>query len=57
MVVTHATGKRGPEAGGFIDMNQALGQGLIDQPRAPQSTTPTTLEQFAADTFAPAFRA
>ena len=43
-------------AGLFIEMNKALGQGLIDQPRTPESTTPTTLEMFAADTFAPAFR-
>jgi uncharacterized protein YbjT (DUF2867 family) len=44
-------------ADGFIEMYQGFNQGLSapTQARSPATTTPTTLEQFAAAVFAPAF--
>jgi uncharacterized protein YbjT (DUF2867 family) len=43
----------------FVEMYQALNDGRVRslQGRSAQTTTPTTLEQFAKDTFAPAFAA
>ena len=44
-------------ADSFIEMYQGFNQGLAapTQPRAGESATPTTLEQFASTVFAPAF--
>jgi uncharacterized protein YbjT (DUF2867 family) len=44
-------------ADGFIEMYQGFNDGLAGptQARSPATTTPTTLEQFAAAVFAPAF--
>jgi uncharacterized protein YbjT (DUF2867 family) len=43
----------------FVEMAEGFNTGRIRpiQGRKPETTTPTTLEQFAADTFAPAFKA
>jgi hypothetical protein len=44
-------------ADGFLEMYQGFNQGLSapTQARSPATTTATTLEQFAAAVFAPAF--
>jgi uncharacterized protein YbjT (DUF2867 family) len=39
----------------FLELNRAIDAGLSDVVRSAENTTPTTLEQFAADTFAPAY--
>ncbi|MGH3576123.1 MAG: hypothetical protein ACRDU0_00970, partial [Mycobacterium sp.] len=42
----------------LIQTNRGINSGLIKaEPRSPRNTTPTTLEQFAASTFAPAYQA
>jgi uncharacterized protein YbjT (DUF2867 family) len=42
----------------LIQTNRGINSGLIKaEPRSPRNTTPTTLEQFARSTFAPAFAA
>jgi hypothetical protein len=45
-------------AAGFVEMNDALNRGAIQKTisRDAASTTPTTLEEFAKEVFAPAFR-
>ena len=41
----------------FAEMSEALNSGLIKpQPRTRETTTPTTLEEFAREVFAPAFQ-
>jgi len=42
----------------FLEMNDGFNRGRVHpiQGRRPETTTPTTLEQFARDTFAPAFK-
>ncbi len=41
----------------YIEMYRAMNNGLIQFPkRAPENTTPTTLEEFAAEVFAPAYK-
>ncbi len=42
----------------MLEMFEALNTGLMKsrEPRSPQNTTPTTLESFAAEVFAPAYR-
>lgn len=42
----------------FVEMYEAINSGRVHslQGRRPETTTPTTLPQFAQDTFAPAFR-
>jgi uncharacterized protein YbjT (DUF2867 family) len=42
----------------ILEMSEALNTGHMksQQPRSPRNTTPTTLEQFAAEVFAPAYR-
>jgi hypothetical protein len=41
----------------IIEMWKAMNNGLLapQQPRAAENTTPTTLESFVTETFAPAF--
>ncbi|HEX2643674.1 MAG TPA: NmrA family NAD(P)-binding protein [Thermoanaerobaculia bacterium] len=47
-----------PVAELFLEMESALNDGLLAAaPRSAENTTPTTLEQFVADTFVPAFGA
>jgi len=43
----------------FLEMYEAFDTGRImpEFPRGPETTTPTTLEQFARDVLAPALRA
>jgi uncharacterized protein YbjT (DUF2867 family) len=43
---------------GLLEMSEALNTGLMksQEPRSARNTTPTTLETFAAEVFAPAFR-
>jgi uncharacterized protein YbjT (DUF2867 family) len=42
----------------FLEMDRAFNERRVHLPeRSPENTTPTTLEQFAADTFAPAYGA
>ena len=43
----------------MLEMFEALNTGHMksQEPRSPQNTTPTTLESFAAEVFAPAYRA
>lgn len=47
-----------PVASLYGELAQAINEGRVKpvQPRTPQSTTPTTLEEFAKSTFAPAFQ-
>jgi uncharacterized protein YbjT (DUF2867 family) len=42
----------------FLEMMEAMNSGWMKalEPRSPQNTTPTTLEQFAAEIFAPAYQ-
>jgi uncharacterized protein YbjT (DUF2867 family) len=43
-------------ADAYVEMAQALSQpGTVAEPRTPETTTPTTLAQWAADTFRPLF--
>lgn len=46
-------------AGLYTEMTRGFNEGLVKptQQRSPQTTTPTTIEQFAREVFAPAFRA
>lgn len=46
-------------AGLFNEMNKGFNEGIVKptQPRSESTTTPTTLEDFARDVFAPAFKA
>ncbi len=46
-------------AGLFNEMNKGFNEGIVTatQQRGAKTNTPTTLEQFAQDTFAPAFKA
>lgn len=46
-------------AGLYVDMSRAFNEGRLipSLPRSAATTTPTTLEQFAAEVFAPAFNA
>jgi uncharacterized protein YbjT (DUF2867 family) len=43
----------------ILEMSEALNTGHMKshEPRSPRNTTPTTLETFAAEVFAPAYRA
>ena len=43
----------------YVEMSRGFNDGTIrpTQPRSPATTTPTTVERFAEETFAPAFRA
>jgi uncharacterized protein YbjT (DUF2867 family) len=43
----------------YVEMAEGFNSGRVRpiQGRRPEATTPTTLEQFAVDTFAPAFKA
>ncbi|MBI2354355.1 MAG: NmrA family NAD(P)-binding protein [Deltaproteobacteria bacterium] len=43
----------------FVEMSKALNEGLfaVKRPRTPQNTTPTSIEEFAAATFAEAYAA
>ena len=45
-------------ADAVVEMSEAMNDRLLDplEPRSAQNTTPTTLEQFATEVFAPAFR-
>lgn len=53
-----AAGLPAPTVELFLEMENAFNQGRVAAaPRSAENTTPTTLEQFAADTFAPAFGA
>ena len=41
----------------FVEMIRAFNEGLIQSPRrTPENTTPTTIEEFAENVFAPAFQ-
>lgn len=46
-------------ADAFVEMYGAMGSGVFQQaePRSPETTTPTTLQRFAADTLRPAIEA
>jgi uncharacterized protein YbjT (DUF2867 family) len=46
-------------ADALLEMMDAMNSGWMkpQEPRSPQNTTPTSLEQFAADVFAPAYNA
>jgi uncharacterized protein YbjT (DUF2867 family) len=48
-------GLSGEIAGTYIEMGKAFNEGRIKAERTKDNTTPTTLEEFAATTFAPAF--
>lgn len=50
-------GLPGKTASLMSEMNEAFNDGLLDpeEPRSEKNTTPTTLEQFAKETFAPAY--
>jgi uncharacterized protein YbjT (DUF2867 family) len=48
-------GLSGEIAGTYIEMGKAFNEGRIKAERTKENTTPTTLEEFAATTFAPAF--
>ena len=54
-----AAGLPGYVADAYVEMYAAMGSGLFQQaePRTPETTTPTTLERFAADTIRPALEA
>jgi uncharacterized protein YbjT (DUF2867 family) len=54
-----AMGMSASVAEAMVEMNRAFNQGLVrpTAPRTARSTTPTTLEQFATEVFAPAFEA
>lgn len=43
----------------YVEMSRGFNDGTVrpTQPRSPATTTPTTVERFAEETFAPAFRA
>jgi hypothetical protein len=46
-------------ADAYVEMYDAMGSGVFQQaePRTPETTTPTTLHQFALDTLKPAIEA
>ena len=46
-------------ADAYVEMYDAMGSGVFQQaePRTPETTTPTTLRQFALDTLKPAIEA
>jgi hypothetical protein len=48
-------GLSGEIAGTYVEMGKAFNEGLVKAERTKENTTPTTLEDFATTTFAPAF--
>src|ERR1700720_150664 len=59
--VRHAltqTGFSPKKAAVYIEMFQAINAGVLaaQEPRSPENSTPTSLEQFVQDVFAPAYR-
>lgn len=52
-------GMSGSQADLLLEMSDALNTGYMHslEPRSPRNTTPTTLETFVAEVFAPAYRA
>ncbi len=53
------TGMSASVADAMLEMERGFNSGLMrpSRPRSPESTTPTSLEEFARSVFAPAFKA